>query len=313
MNIKDFILKNWTQKILAILFALIIWALAPSPQKDGSTEIQFFVPITYVNLPKTLQIISKPVQSVSISIEISQRDLQKVHPSQFQAVIDLENAEDGVDNFKLSEKNIKAPPNVKVNKISPDSVKLSFEQTIEKELSISPVFAGEPAKGYAISEVIMEPTILKVIGPVSKLNKIEQLETKSINIDGAKSDIETLVYILFPEGVSPIEPKPDFYIARIKLGSEPIKMRFTNIPIGLINQVYVTRINPKKFNVLLRGPKSLLENLSKSDIQAVIDLDNKKPNTYNIKSPTVRTRPEIQVLKTWPPINVWVLNQKVYE
>ncbi|MDH5561059.1 MAG: CdaR family protein [Deltaproteobacteria bacterium] len=313
MNWKELIVKNWPQKILAIVFAMIVWALAPSPNKEAQTEMQFFVPVTYANLPKTLEIISDPIQSVSISVATSQSDLQNLHPSLFQAVIDLHDATGGEKVYAVTEKNIKTPPNVRVNKISPDSVKLAFEDTIEKELPIHVVISGEPAKGFAVSEVILEPKVVKVHGPVSKLSGVLQLETKSISIEGVSSDIEMLVYILFPERVVPIEPKPDFFIARIKFGSEPIKMRFEKIPIGLVNQTYVTRINPKKFNALLRGPKKLLEQMEISDIQAVIDLNHYKPGTYKIKTPTIRTRSEVKVLETWPPIDIWVLNQKIYE
>ena len=101
--------------------------------------------------------------------------------------------------------------------------------------------------------------------------------------------------------------------ARIQVGSEPINRRFDSIPIGLVNQIYVTRINPKYFHIAIRGPKSMVENMNPEDIQAFIDLKNYQPGTYKIKSPTVRLRPEIQIQEVWPPIDVWVLNQKIYE
>ncbi|MBT7891478.1 MAG: hypothetical protein HN580_20850, partial [Deltaproteobacteria bacterium] len=79
------------------------------------------------------------------------------------------------------------------------------------------------------------------------------------------------------------------------------------------NQTYVTRINPKRFNVLLRGPRSLMDTFNKKDIQAFIDLENLRPGKeYKIESPTLRIRPEIQIKEIWPkPISVWVKKQRI--
>ncbi|PCI24987.1 MAG: hypothetical protein COB67_11180 [SAR324 cluster bacterium] len=313
LSMKNLFFKNPVQKLLAISFALIIWTLAPEMKKGDLTEVQFFVPVSYVNLPKDFEITSPPVQSLSISVEFSEKEIDNIHPSLFQVILDLEKANAGDINYKISPKNIKSPAGVRIVKISPDSVDLTLEQTIERTLPIRPVFIGEPAEGYVLKKVTMIPNAVKVRGPHSILDNIEQLETRAINIETADSDIDMLVHVLFPKRVTPIAPKPEFYSARITLGSQPINLRFLNIPVGLINQVYVTRINPKVFNIVIRGPQSLLADFSKKDIQAFIDLQDYKPGNYKTSTPTIRLSPEIQIQKIWPPIDIWVLNQKIYE
>lgn len=306
--------KNPVQKLLAFSFALIIWALAPTARKEILTEAQFFVPVSYVNLPKDIEITSPPLQSVSVAVEFSQKDIKDIHPSNFQVIIDLEKAESGEKEYTILPRNIKSPSSVNVVKVSPEKIKLAFEKSIERTLPVHPVFIGELAKGYVIKKVILDPQSLKIRGPVSVLRKMEQLETRAINIDQVDSDLDMVVHVLFPDKVSLANPNDnEIYTARILIGSEPIVKRYDNIPIGVLNQIYVTRINPKVFNIVLRGPRSLMDTFNPKDIQAFIDLQSYTPGNHKINAPTVRLRPEIQVQKMWPPIDIWVLHQKVDE
>ena len=304
--------KNPIQKLLAISFAIIIWIFAPAPESAKKTEVQFFVPVSYIHTPKNLVIISDPLQAISVSVEISTQDLPEIYPSMFQAVIDLENADPGVIRYELTTDILKTPPNVRVLRISPASTNIEFEEIIEKVLKIEPVFVGDLAKGYVRQKVIMTPEFVKVRGPVSTLSKIENLATRALDINNLSNDVDLMVYPLFPENTTVVNPKPDFYAAHIEIGSEPVEILFKNLPIGIVNQTYVTRINPKEFNVLLRGPRSLMDYLTKEDVQAFVDLQGKKPGKYKIKEPSLRLRPEIQKLKIWPsPIHIWVKTTEI--
>ncbi|MBU3917089.1 hypothetical protein KKA14_16265 [bacterium] len=311
-SIKDFIFRNTLQKILAICFAIFIWAIAPAPNKN-LTEVKFFVPVTYINLPRNLEIISEPQRTISVSVQIPRNELSQIHPSLFQAPVNLEDAVQGEHEYEITKDTLRTPPNVTVLEISPKVIKLKFEYIMEKVLPINPVFIGEPAKGYVREKVTLVPESIEVRGLRSILSKIEHLETRALKIDGIDSDLEMWFTIIYPDGIVATDPKPESYTATIKIGSEPINARFGNIPIGILNQTYVTRINPKHFNVMLRGPRSLMQNFSKQDIQAFINLQGYKPGNHDA-TPTLRLPPEIQIEKIWPlPIKVWVQNQKIDE
>ncbi len=305
-----FKIKNPIQILLSICFAIVIWIFAPSPNRE-LTEVKFFVPVSYANLPKHLEITSEPLQLISVSVEIPRNELAQVHPSMFQASIDLEEAIQGDMEYEMTKKVVSAPNNIKIIEIDPRVVNLTLEEIIEKELPIQPVFVGELAKGYVLEQITMIPESVKVKGLASILGKVERLQTKAINIEAIDSDLEMLAYIVFPKNVTAIDPKPEYYTIQIVVGSEPINMRFLNIPIGIINHDYVTRINPRTFNMLVRGPRSLMENFRKQDIQAFIDLEKYKPGNYKIKAPTIRLPPEMQIQQIWPPIDIWVKNQKL--
>ncbi|MCG8337730.1 MAG: CdaR family protein [Proteobacteria bacterium] len=303
-------IKNPFQKLLSVVLAVVIWLFAPSPNKE-ITEVKFFVPVSYVNLPKNLAIVSDPIQSISVSVEVAKNELAKIHPSMFQVAVDLEEAVSGEKEFEIARNAVSAPNNSRILAIEPKQLSLSFEEVIEKELPIKPVFLGEPAKGYVLEQVTMIPSSVRVRGLVSGLNKLELLTTKAIEIEGIKSDLEMFANILFPERVTAIEPSPENYIVQITVGSEPIVMLFKNIPIGVIKYNYQASINPDTFNMSVRGPRSLLENFKKQDIQAFIDLEGRKPGNYKLDKPEIRLPAEVQIQAIWPPIDIWVKTQRI--
>lgn len=303
-------IRNPIQKLLSVFIAIIIWLIAPSPNKE-LTEVKFFVPISYVNLPKHLEIISDPLRSISISVELARNDLVKVHPSMFQVSVDLEDASTGEKSFEISRNAISAPDNARVVSVDPKQITLAFEELIEKELPIKPVFLGDPQKGFVMEQVTMLPPSLRVRGTVSALEKVDLLTTKAINIEGINSNIEMLVNILLPDRVTPVEPSPKNYIVNISVGSEPVVMLFRNIPIGIIKHQYQASINPDTFNMSVRGPRSILENFKKQDIQAFIDLEGKKPGNYKVDKPEIVLPPEVQIQAIWPPIDIWIRDKKI--
>ena len=310
---KEFFRENILQKAFALGMALVIWAMAPTPQKEGFTEMQFFVAISYINLPKNMEFIESPPQSVSLFVSIPNSEVGELNPAQFQVQVDLSNAEPGDNNITIRRNEILAPKTAVINKINPETLDLVLEEGIEKLVDIKPVFQGQLGEGYVVEKVELNPAQVLVRGPKSQLEAMVQIETKAINIEGLTGQVDMLIKPIFPQGITLVEPKPDLFAARIRIGSQPVVMNFENLPIGVVNQVYVTRFNPKSFNITVRGPKRLVEALKKDDIQAFINLQPYEPGKYKIKSPTIRLSPEIQIIRVWPPIDLWVLKQKIYE
>ena len=310
---KRFLVKNPVQKILAIGIAILIWVYAPNLEKPNLSQMQIFVPVSYINTPKNLEMVSQPQQTIGVTIEITNNEIPNL--SLFQAVVNLEEAYPGKQTYEITKKALKHPQDVRVLKIFPDKLTLTFEKTIEKRWTGKPAIVGDPAKGYVLERVMVEPEEVTLEGPVTVLDALEQIETRAINIEGISYNMEVVTLVNIPKRLAIVGPQPEFYKAKIEVGSEPINIRFDDIPIGIVNQEYVTRINPKSFNVLLRGPRSIMQTFSRQDVQAFINLQDYLPGKYKIEASklTLRLRPEIQVQKIWPPIHIWVKRQKIEE
>lgn len=68
---------------------------------------------------------------------------------------------------------------------------------------VTPELVGEPASGYAVHEVQVDPPTIVLSGPVGVLQSIEPVEglrTAAVDISGAKSTVTQTVNLLIPQG-----------------------------------------------------------------------------------------------------------------
>jgi len=70
-----------------------------------------------------------------------------------------------------------------------------------KTVAIRPQLAGEPAEGYAIERVILQPEVVEVFAPYSQLADLDYINTAPINIAGAKKQVVRETTLEIPPGV----------------------------------------------------------------------------------------------------------------
>ena len=91
----------------------------------------------------------------------------------------------------------------------------------EKQVVINPSLAGEPAEGFQIAEVILEPTRVRIAGPQETIEAIEAVSTEPIDIYGAVEDISVSVGLQLPARVSIVEPTSFRVVIRIVAVEDP--------------------------------------------------------------------------------------------
>ncbi len=71
-----------------------------------------------------------------------------------------------------------------------------------RTLPVVPQITGQPAPGYRISSVTVEPLMVTVSGEETTVTQLETAPTEPIDISGRARDIEATVRFALPEGVS---------------------------------------------------------------------------------------------------------------
>ncbi|WP_366923155.1 hypothetical protein MFMK1_000009 [Metallumcola ferriviriculae] len=90
-----------------------------------------------------------------------------------------------------------------------------------KQVAVNPVLEGEPADGFIIKRVIVEPELLKVYGDMDKLRNIQYLDTAPIDISGAEESVQQQVQLRLPTGVTPSVFTPIRVMVEIGAGEKP--------------------------------------------------------------------------------------------
>ena len=90
-----------------------------------------------------------------------------------------------------------------------------------RNLSVRVVWRGQPANGYRVSNVSVDPSIVTAIGDPGIIEKIPgYLETLPIKIDGVTGDVLERVALVLPESVS-------------VLGSQAVQVAISVTPIEI--------------------------------------------------------------------------------
>lgn len=168
-------------------------------------------------------------------------------------------------------------------------------------VAVIPIIQGQVEAGYQVSSINVSPTLVTVFSPDPKA--VEALpgfvETESVNLTGARDDIEKTVGVVLPEGiflagsqgvVVQIQVAPIETIINIR---RPVEI--DDVPRGLFAQS-----SPTTASVILKGPLPVLDRLQYEDVRVVLSVEGLTAGTYQL-TPKVIILPEGVVLQTLLP------------
>jgi YbbR domain-containing protein len=109
--------------------------------------------------------------------------------------IDLADAKAGSRLFHLRTDQVATPFGVEVTQVYPSSVMLSLEVTGRRRVPVKASVEGDPAKGYEITEITVDPEDVEVAGPERPLEALRNAMTETVMISGATSTVSRVVSI----------------------------------------------------------------------------------------------------------------------
>lgn len=183
---KNFITANLWLKLASIFLAVVLWFFVMS---SGRSVIIKEVPVQYINMPQSLEMVEM-AKNVSVVMEGQKRLLSGLNQDDISVVVDLENMKAGKNLYSLSRKNIKMPKRLLITSISPQTLNLTLEERLKKEVSVKPVIVGSPEEGFAVENIKIAPERVLIEGPQSLIRKTYVLKTEPIDISGIYENLQ---------------------------------------------------------------------------------------------------------------------------
>jgi YbbR domain-containing protein len=156
------------------------------------------------------------------------------------------------------------------------------EHKVKQQLPVIVKVRGTPAKNYAITSQSVEPTQVEVIGEPSIIGSLAFVETQTISVAGATSDISTTVDLVAPDPAITFQPSK----VQVKISISQVLSRrdIEDIPIELKRrrENYTYRIEPSTINVRVQGAVEKLSTLDLSLIRPTIDVSIYDVGTYTV-------------------------------
>lgn len=153
-----------------------------------------------------------------------------------------------------------------------------------RDLAVTIPWEGQPAAGYRIANLVVDPQIVKVYGRVETVREAPgYLLTQPVSLDTLTQSLTTTVALQMPVGLSLISP-PQPYVT-VSLTIEAIQsgltLAVTPTLRGLFPDMTATP-SVETVVLILSGPLTVMEQLQVEDVGVVLDLTNLMPGDYTI-------------------------------
>ena len=178
---------------------------------------------------------------------------------------------------------------LKVNgvSVSPESVHVVLpvsQQGGYRDVAVKVTIFGRVASGYRLTDLSVFPPVVTIFSADPQLvgTLPGVVETQPLDLQNAQDDINTRLSINLPDGVSIIGEQT----VLIQAGVSPIESSVTlageKIDIIGLESGLTAEVSPTTVDVIISGPLSLLDTLTRQGVRATVDLTGLPAGTYQI-------------------------------
>lgn len=191
---KEKIFNNFSLKILSILCAIVLWAVIVNIY-DPTTSVT--ISNVNVELINTESLTDKDytyevIDGSKISVYLSgpKSIITDIKSSDIVATVDLSKITAFADYVDIEVKVIKDGREINNIEVTPrtTAVRLSIENRLTEEFTVTPEITGNVAEGHVLSNLNVSPNIIKITGASSVVESINSVKA-ICDVSGANSDI----------------------------------------------------------------------------------------------------------------------------
>jgi len=271
---RDYVLENTGLKVLALLITGVLWlSVASRPVSQVALNA---VPIEFVNLSTAPNLTVSKYETLSARVYLEgPRDLlDSLRAGQFSVTADMSNVEPGVRVIPLSVDPSRLPASVNVKEIEPASIRVTVERIIEKEVPIIPRFEGEPRIGFEVIDWQIIPETVKIGGAESQVRDITEVSTESIQLadrteafsEQVAIDIGSPTLTISDDGI-----RKGKVMLTVNIGEVQKERVVDNVRVNVNGAPPRARTNPKLVKVTVYGARSIVDEITASDVSVEID------------------------------------------
>jgi len=151
-----------------------------------------------------------------------------------------------------------------------------------KEVAVRVNLVGQPAAGYRLSSVRVNPSTVVLLGNADVLTQVPGfVETEPVDLEGATGEIQKRVQVIVPQGVTVLEGTAVDVTANITPIEGGTTVQQTPVVQGL-GPGLKAAVALDTVDVILSGPLPSLEALGPDDVFVLLDLTGLLPGNHVI-------------------------------
>lgn len=162
-------MENWPVKLLSVIVAIILWMHVLSTEDPQKTQA-ITVPVVPVNEPEGLKAIKITPDTVELRLRGRESALEQAQIGRIRMEANLRNASVGETEAPLRPANV--PFSLFVVPTYPTTAQVQLDKIIERKRPVQDIVRGEPARGFVIEEVTVDPEEVTVRGATSVVREV---------------------------------------------------------------------------------------------------------------------------------------------
>ena len=266
--------------IAALGLAFGLWFFVADEQ---GAEVLVSTPLELVNVPSGLEVVDQSVQEVDVRLRGASGQLRDTPLQGLRARLDLTGEAPGERTWFLGTEAVEAPSGVQVMRVDPSQVVLRLDRTLTSTVRVSPRVLGQPATGFEIHSVEIDPLELAVEGPESLLLDTAQITTEPISAQGLRETYGQRLQIELDPALRPSVRRVD---VRLVIGEarEPRDLRLAVwlTPGETTQDALACQPGISEIAATVRIPTSMLGQVNESNLFAVVSCAGLEAGIYEI-------------------------------
>jgi YbbR domain-containing protein len=268
---REFLLEDWTLKVLALLITLGLWMVvtgqrAPATIRLRGVQLEFL-------LPAGTEITDEPRDGfkVDVTLEGSRGDLDELNARSLVAKADISQLRPGDRVARLTDRNVQmeVPVGVRIVRIEPPNLPLRIEQSVERELEVEARFEGSPPEGFAVASVQVTPPRIRVRGPESHVSAMERAHTEQITLEGQRETL-TLPQVAIDVQDREVTPVEQVVGVRVEITEASARRTLAGVAVRPAAGTGA-QARPASASGTIAGPRSAVASLRAEDVALVVE------------------------------------------
>lgn len=175
--------------IVAAITASFLWLLA---HRSSTIQRGYDVPVSLKGVPERLVITEQSAEAVNIQVLSSAAAHREISSAKLDYEVDVSGAKSGpalyvVDPTLILEQ---LPRGTQITSRSPASIEVTYERRGRKVVDVRPVVEGEPADGFVLGQVEVNPPQVWLVGARSSVLGLSEVVTETIDVTGIQESVE---------------------------------------------------------------------------------------------------------------------------
>ncbi len=269
--------NNFGIKLVSLACATVLWFFVVGEEK---AEIGLTIPVEITNIPANLMVVNDVENGIDLRVSGPRSLIRQLANQKINKTIDLSKAGAGLVSFPIGPDSLPLPRGVKVIRMRPNSITIFLERVTRKTVSVQPVLIGEPAPGYSVPRVTIEPPEVVVSGPESELAELSRVWSKPIDVSGLTSPVRRPIgldfkgYHLSAVADVPVE-------AQVEVEERVVTREFRDVPVRVVGGERTYAVEPPRINLLVMGPMNAVKSLEPGQgLDVTVDITGLKPGHY---------------------------------